>query len=286
MAAIALAAEVLRRRHPDEDLVVGSFAADHLIADEPAFTSAVTRAVAAARHDYLVAIGIAPDEPSTAFGYIRVGAGGPVAGVEPVEDFVEKPSPGVAAGYLAAGGYLWNAGMYLCRAERLRELLRRYQPALAAGIEEIAAAWDGPERAEVLERVWPGLPAIAIDHALSEPLSRDGGVAVVPADLGWSDIGDWDAIATALPEPSPVQAPPSGGRGAVRVLGPAGSADRVRAYGAEGSVVVPGEATVVVLGIPGAVVVNTGDAILVTTRDRAQHLKQVVDDLPREGPLR
>lgn len=279
MAAIALAAEVLLRRHGDEDLVVGSFAADHLIADERAFAAAVAAAVRAARGDRLVAIGIRATSPSTAFGYIRTGDALPDSAGEAlaVERFVEKPDRDTAEEYLAAGRHLWNAGMYLVRARRLRECVERFVPDLAAGVAEIAAAWDTPQRQAVLERVWPGLPAVSIDHAISEPLSAEGGVAVVPADLGWNDIGDWDAVARIL------TAGAAGDR--VRRVDTTvlrGTGEQVHAHDSPGSLVAPGDATVVLLGIPDAVVVNTGDAILVTTREQAQHLKHAVDGLPEQ----
>src|SRR5699024_6443401 len=172
------------------------------------------------------------------FGYLRTGA--PIGGAGTpegpeclaVEEFVEKPSRSVAAEYLATGRYLWNAGMYLVRATRLREHLHRFAPELAAAIDELAAAWDTPERLGVLERVWPGLPAISIDHAISEPLSREGGVVVVPADLGWSDIGDWDAIAAGRSRPATGDTLAEAAPGPT-VLGEPGSTARVHVHDSE-----------------------------------------------------
>lgn len=265
MPAIALGAAVLQRRYPREDLVVGSFAADHVITNTENFAGALESAVAQAREGEVVTIGITPTHGSTAYGYIRPGEELTSAALR-VEAFVEKPDAGNAADYVESG-YLWNAGMYVARASVLLEALERYRPELAAGVAAVAEAWDTPQRREVLEEVWPTLEAISIDHAIAEPLAEAGGVAVVPADLGWSDVGDWDAIATIH----------SGGDAdAVTVLG---EADRALVLDSPGAVIAPHQKQVVVVGIEGAVVIETGDAILVTTRERAQEVKDAVEQL-------
>lgn len=270
MAAIGLAAAVIRRRHGD--VVVGSFAADHVITRPEALAAAVREAVAAAAAGYLVTIGIAADHPATAFGYIRAGeplgvAGAPTA--RRVRAFTEKPDAATAAAYLATGEYRWNAGMFVVRAAVLLDLLARHRPALHAGVEAIAAAWDTPERDAVLAERWEGLERIAIDHALAEPVAAEGGVAVVPADMGWDDVGDFASVAPLLPR-----------RGGAAVLGDA----PVLARDSDDAVVVArGGRTVALLGVPGVVVVDTGDALLVTTRERAQEVKHVVDDLSANG---
>ena len=112
--------------------------------------------------------------------------------------FTEKPDAETATAYLATGEYRWNAGMFIVRARVLLDHLAAQLPTLAAGLQEIAAAWDGPDRAEVLDRVWPGLTKIAIDHAIAEPVAAAGGVAVVPGDFTWDDIGDFDSLAQLL----------------------------------------------------------------------------------------
>lgn len=270
MAAIGLAAAVLSHRHPDADLVVGSFAADHVITQTEAFATALRTAVDAARHDLVATIGIEADHPSTAFGYIETGdAVDGVPGALAVRAFTEKPDAETAAAYLATGRYRWNAGMYVARTSVLLGHLRRFQPLMHAGLNEIARAWDGPGRDDVLARVWPTLTRIAIDHAISEPLAAEGGIAVVPADLGWSDVGDWRSLAELI-EPD----------GGARVLG---DGRLVRGLGSEGALVVPASGReVVVLGLPDVVVVDTPDVLLVSTRAHAQDVKKVVDALAAE----
>lgn len=269
MAAIGLAAAVLCER--EGDVVVGSFAADHVIRGE-GFADAVAQAVEAARAGYVTTVGIRAAGPSTAFGYIRSGAPLGVAGAPDarhVAGFTEKPDARTAAAYLATGEYSWNAGMFVTRAEVLLGHLERLHPTLHDGLRAIAAAWDTDRRHEVLERVWPGLLRIAIDHAIAEPVAAEGGVAVVPAAFEWDDVGDFASLATLLPQAA----------NGTRVLG---DADDVLALDAPGATVVAGDGRLVaVLGIPDAVVVATPDALLVTTRDRAQDVKALVDEVRR-----
>ncbi len=256
MAAIGLAAAILHERHGD--VVVGSFAADHVVRDEAAFRTAVRSAEEVAAAGYVTTIGIQPTEPSSAFGYIE--EGGPLPGLpgRAVVRFVEKPDRALAAEYLAGGRHLWNAGIFVMRTGVLLGALADLHPELAHGLARIAAAWDGPGRAEVLAEVWPTLDRMVIDRAIAEPLGELGRVAVVPADMGWSDIGDFAALAELGDRPPTL------------------------AVGADGAWVHAGK-PVAVVGIPDAVVVETAEAILVTTRDHAQDVKAVVDQL--DGPL-
>jgi mannose-1-phosphate guanylyltransferase len=273
-AAICLAAAVIGRRDPDA--VVGSFASDHVIRVPEAFHAAIREAVAVARQGYVVTIGIQADHPSTAFGYIRAGAALDVTGAPSariVEKFVEKPDAMTASEYLAEGNYRWNAGMFIARADVLLAQLAATKPDLRAGLDEIAAAWDTPQREEVLERVWPGLEKIAIDYAVAEPAAAAGRVAVVPGDFGWDDVGDFAALHGL------VDASGDTPEKAVRVLGDG----EVLVQDSTGLVIPNSGRVVAVLGLDDVVVVDTPDALLVTTRDRAQDVKLVVEQLKARG---
>ena len=264
MAAIGLAAAMVERRDPDA--LIGSFAADHVIADADSFRACVAEAAAVAGTGQLVTIGIAPVRPSTGFGYIHLGErldGFPTA--HAVAEFVEKPDAARAEQYVESGEYRWNAGMFVARASVLLDLLAIEHPDLAAGLREIASA---PDR---LDQVWPGLTKIAIDHAVAEPAAAAGRVAVVPAGFDWEDIGDFAALSDLLPD---------AGDGAVKVLG---AADAVLALGSSGFVVPDAGRTIAVLGVPDVVVVDTGDALLVTTKAHAQDVKSVVEALKASG---
>jgi mannose-1-phosphate guanylyltransferase len=264
MAAIGLAAARLERRHPDA--LIGSFAADHVIADAAGFRSCVETAVRVADQGYLVTIGIEPDRPATGFGYIQVGEPLGGTGANLVRSFVEKPDLPTAERYLATGEYRWNAGMFVAGASVLLDLLAQTRPELAAGLRAIAAD-PGllPER-------WPSLEKIAIDHAVAEPAADAGRVAVVPGAFDWDDVGDFHSLAGLLPE--------SARQPGIRVLG---DDSLVRALDATGLVVAAAGRTVAVVGLDDVVVVDTGDAVLVTTLARAQDVKGLVDALNADG---
>ncbi|WP_309134633.1 mannose-1-phosphate guanylyltransferase [Cellulomonas sp.] len=271
MAAIGLAAAVLLERH-GPDVVLGSFAADHVISGTDVFGATVREAVEAARAGYVVTVGIEASGPSTAFGYVRAGdpLGVPGApGARHVDGFTEKPDAATAAEYLATGRYSWNAGMFVVRAAVLLGHLAAQLPALHDGLRRIASAWDGPERDARLADTWPTLTRIAIDHAIAEPVAAAGGVAVVPGGFGWDDVGDFASLGALLAD----------GAGDATLGDPAA----VLRLDAPGSVVVGGGRTVSVVGVPDAVVVDTPDAVLVTTRAHAQQVKGAVDAWRERG---
>jgi mannose-1-phosphate guanylyltransferase len=263
MAAIGLGAALLERRDPEA--VMGSFAADHVVSDPEAFAEVVRLAAEVARDDWLVTLGIKPTHPSTAFGYMLVGE--PLTehpGAHVVAGFVEKPAIDQADEYLASGRYRWNAGMFVVRPGVLLDLLAQWHPAFAAQLREIAA---DPTR---LEDLWPTLPEIALDHAVAEPASDVGRVAVVPAAIGWEDIGDFDSLSHLL----------EADLGHLTVLGEGAC---VRGVDSSGLVVAGTGRVISVVGLDDIVVVDTPDALLVTRRDRAQDVKQVVSRLRQDG---
>ncbi|MFL6062011.1 MAG: mannose-1-phosphate guanylyltransferase, partial [Marmoricola sp.] len=153
MAAIGLAAAIIERTDPDA--VMGSFAADHVIADPEAFRACVAEAAEVARTGLLVTIGIEPDGPSTGFGYIRLAERlEGFATAHAVGAFVEKPDAATAAAYVDSGDYRWNAGMFVARASVVLDLLAAEHPDLARDLRAIAA-----DRSRI-EELWPGLTKI------------------------------------------------------------------------------------------------------------------------------
>jgi mannose-1-phosphate guanylyltransferase len=201
-----------------------------------------------------------PTSPTTAYGYIETGE--PLgSGALTVLRFVEKPGVETAQTYVASGRFQWNAGMFVTRVDVLLRHLRDQQPRLHEGLAQIAADWNGPAHEDTLARVWPTLTRIAIDHAIAEPVAAAGGVACVPADFGWDDLGDFAALARLLPD------------AAVRV---SGDAQLVAAVDSSG-LVVTGDRAVTLLGVHDVVVVDTGDAVLVTTAAHAQRVRAARD---------
>jgi len=286
MAAIGLAAAVIAHRH-GRDAIVGSFAADHTVADRASFAGAVRQAALLAEQGWVVTIGIEATGPSTAFGYIHAGDPTNMPGAPDglrVLGFTEKPDADTAAAYLATGDYRWNAGMFMARTGVLLDHLAELRPQLAAGIEAIAAAWDTPEREEVLAERWPALEKIAIDHAIAEPVAAAGGVATVPVSMGWNDVGGFDALTELVASRTEGLADGARVLDGVDASAPEAPRADVRAIGSDGALIAPTSGrTVVLLGVPGAVVVDTPDALLVTTPEHAQDVKGVVDALRAAG---
>ncbi|MSS83744.1 NTP transferase domain-containing protein [Actinomycetaceae bacterium WB03_NA08] len=242
MAAIGLAVYRLAEEFGD-DCIVGSFAADHVIEDEQEFVAAVNNAIEGAAQNYLTTIGITPAEPSTAFGYIEPGS--EIApSVYAAQRFVEKPEKDVAEEY-CRNGFLWNAGMFVMRAGLLREGLAQMLPQMDRGLAKLSS---GPVDAAA----WNTLPRIAIDYALAEPMAAQGRVAVTPGNCGWSDIGDFKALADIA--------------------------------GVEGTgVFTRSKKHVVTVGLSDVAVIDTDDALLVIDLHQAQKVKQVVDHLKETG---
>ena len=271
-AAIGLAAAILVRREPD--VIIGSFAADHVIKDSRGFRRAVAESVAAARAGYIATIGITPTEPAIGFGYIHCaepmainGAPNAVAG----NSFVEKPDLATAEGYVASGDYLWNGGMFIARADVLLAQLGESDPKLLEGLTALAEAWDTPRRGAVVDKVWPGLTKIAIDYTVAEPAAVAGRLVVVPGDFDWDDVGDFASIAKLH----------SGGRKSDLAI--LGENARVLADASTGVVISQGGRLISLIGVTDIVVVDTPDALLVTTTANAQRVKAVVDALKLSG---
>jgi Mannose-1-phosphate guanylyltransferase len=272
-AAIGLAAAILVRREPE--VIVGSFAADHVISDVRSFRRAVEQAVVVADAGYIATVGITPTEAAIGFGYIHCGEPLGIPGAPRalrVESFVEKPDAGTAEVYLESGEHLWNGGMFVARADVLLDQMRQSQPELVAALEELAAAWDDPTtRGPAVDRLWPGLTKIAIDYSVAEPAAAAGRLAVIPGAFDWDDVGDFASIAKLH----------AGGR--KNDLAILGENARVLADASSGIVVTRSDRVISLVGVRDIIVVDTPDALLVTTTANAQRVKSVVDALKLSG---
>lgn len=245
--AIALA--MSRVRATDPAAVVAVLPADQRVDDDDAFRAALRAAAAAAHEGPLVTLGIRPDHASTRFGYIEVGERRGEGPALAVRRFVEKPGEGEARRYAASGAFLWNAGIFVWRADSFWRELLRAAPDLARAVERVAAG-DGA--------AWEQAPRLSIDYALME---RAGEVAVVPLDAGWDDVGGWDAV---------VRLAERGDAGPARLVPTAGEP-------AVGSVVLAiGEATTpraILIGDQPQLVVSGPQGILVAPRGGADRVK-------------
>ncbi len=277
LAAIALATALIARQDPDA--IVGAFAADHDVADPAALLHAVGTASQAARSGRLVTIGIEPTRPETGFGYIertddvvahdgRTPEPGPGSVAYAATRFHEKPNAERAAEYLATGRYLWNASMFIFSAGTLLANLDRYQPALSIAVHRIADAWETPDREPVMADVWAGISTINIDEGIMEPAAADGQVAVVPAEFGWSDVGDWHGLGELIEHDG---------------LGNSVRGDFLQLETRDSVVWSETGRIVALIGMDNVVVVDTEDALLVIDRSRAQDVRRVVDELKAQA---
>jgi mannose-1-phosphate guanylyltransferase len=266
--ALAIGLAAVHLAHRDPAAVLGVLPADHHIADEPGLAATVERAFAVAEHDQVICtIGIRPTRPETGFGYLEIDAAITGGDVAPVKAFVEKPAVATAQAYVAGGRHLWNAGMFFARADKILDDIRRLLPETAAVLDAIADALaQSPQAADAAAaRLYPTAPSISFDHGVMEHTT---GVVVIPADLGWNDVGSWAALRDVLGTDAEGNT----------VIGDAVVID------AGNNVIATEPGTVVaVIGVNDLVVVQSGDAVVVLPRSRAQEVRRVVDELARRG---
>ena len=246
----------------DAEAVMLVLPSDHVVDKPGAFRDAVVSGLAAAGDGALVSFGITPERAETGYGYIRRGApwkGAP--GCFQVARFVEKPDAATAQAYLDDGGYDWNSGIFLFRAARYLEELAGACPEIARACRR---AVDGCNRnansSALMATPSPACPSLSIDHAVMEPSER---AAVVPVDMGWSDVGSWTSL-WAIGDKD--------GQGNLL------SGD-VLVHDVQDSLIRADDRLVAAVGIADLVVVATADAVLVTRRDRAQEVKEIVEVL-------
>lgn len=263
--ALGLAALHLNRINPDSIMIV--LAADHSIRKTDDFLGVLKKAAKAAEQDYLVTIGIKPIRPETGYGYIKAGdilEGARDEGVCKVEKFVEKPDLETAKEYVKNGRYYWNSGMFVWKTRTFLREIEKHQPALYAGLAQIQRSLGNGKEGDVAQEVFRGLASVSVDYAVMEKTDR---AAVVPADIGWSDVGSWSALDEVAERDS------SGNI----VLG------NVIDIGSHDSVIYAEKRLVATIGLKDAIVVDTPDATLVCSKDRAQDVKKVVDELKKRG---
>lgn len=263
--AIGLGALQVRARDPDGIMVVVT--ADHHIADVPAFQRALRAAVEVAASGRLVTLGIEPTFPSTGYGYIQRGERlGSREGLDVyhVERFTEKPDPAAAQAFLDSGAYSWNSGMFVWRASTILAEFERQMPALYAQLCEIEAALGTGDEGAVLERVWAGVAKETIDYGIME---HAAGVAVLPVQIGWNDIGSWQTLMDLLDADE---------EGNV-VTGDAVTLDT------HDTLIYSPNRLVATIGLEGLIVVDTGDALLVCRKEASQRVREVVEALRARG---
>ena len=260
--AIALAAAWLQQQERavgrETDPVMVVLPADHVIRQPEAFRAALSQAVTAAEAGRLVTFGITPDRPDTGFGYIK--ADGDEAPLT-VERFTEKPDAATAEQFLAEGGYYWNAGIFVWRAGAILDEVRHHLPDVAAVLDRIVTEWgDAAPNQAVVERHFPDMPDISIDYGVLEK-SRE--VALVLCDIGWSDVGSWDAVHEIAHHDA---------------NGNALQGETI-AIDCHNSLIHGNQRLVAAVGVRDLCVVETADAVLIAPRGQTQRVREVVETL-------
>jgi mannose-1-phosphate guanylyltransferase len=231
--------------------------ADHRVADAPSFRSALETAIAAAEEsDRVLALGVVPRWAETGYGYLELDRSASPTGapLRRVARFKEKPDRAQAEAFLAAGNYLWNAGIFVFRGDTLLRFLAEFEPELAFGLEALA------EERERLAELYPALKSISIDYAVMERL---GELHTLGLDCGWSDLGSWAALAEVRPQD-----------GAGNVV-----EGDVVAIDARDNLLFAEQGTIAVVGVAGLAVVRTADAVLVLPLERAQEVRAILQRL-------
>jgi mannose-1-phosphate guanylyltransferase/mannose-6-phosphate isomerase len=260
--AVAVAAELVRERNPQAAVLV--LAADHVLRDVGAFKSACKEAAAAAHEGFIVTFGIKPTCPATSYGYIRPGPK-MNGGAARIEAFVEKPDAATAATYVGEN-YLWNSGNFAFRAEVMSNELNRFEPEIAAAAKLAVGAIERDlDFLRLPAEPFHRAPKKSIDYAVMERTDR---AAVVPVDLGWSDVGSWSAVWDLLQRD----------RDGNAAIGPA-------MFQNSRNSLVRSEDRILtaVLGVDNIVVITTPDAVLVTSREHAEQVKHLVENLKAQN---
>ncbi|MFJ3521386.1 mannose-1-phosphate guanylyltransferase/mannose-6-phosphate isomerase [Pseudomonas sp. NPDC090203] len=267
-AAVAAAALQLQETRGDDACML-VLAADHLIQDQAAFAAAVNNAVSLATQGWLVTFGIQPTYPETGFGYIEADAGTRLDAGQKVARFVEKPNLETARSYVSAGNYYWNSGMFCFRVGTVLDELRAHAPdvvdAVVQTIEGSRLSTAKGYACRALDAdAFARVPDISIDYALME---RSAKVATIPCDIGWSDIGSWNAVSELTGEDE------NGNRFEGEVL----------SHGSRNNYVNSEERLTALVGVSDLLVVDTPDALLITNKEHAQDVKHIVQQLKSGG---
>ena len=259
--AIALAAHLAVAQDRDAQLLV--LPADHLVRNEAGFVEAVKLAAAASEKGAVVTFGVTPTRPETGYGYIEVGEGG-APGVQPIRAFVEKPDREHARAYVASGRHLWNCGVFILGAQNALAELEKNNPDLVATVAESILEGRSDLDFFRIGDAFLRCPDVSFDVAVMEKTAR---AAVLPVDVGWSDIGSWESVLNAF-----------------RLDGRGNHfAGDVLAVDVRDTLVHARHRLVSALGVDRLIIVETADALMVADRDRAQDVAALVARLKDSG---
>ncbi len=267
--AIGYAAVIIEQLDPGAIMLV--LPADHHIADEGRFLKAIDAATEVAGKDLLVTLGIRPNRPETGYGYIKIGSGLPeeilrqLRGYDAfyVTAFTEKPDRETAELYLLDGGYFWNSGMFVWRAAAILAEIERHIPKLYKGLDRLRRSLEEGDKGSI-KKIYSHFEALSIDYGVME---KSDNVALIPVDIGWSDVGSWQALDEIMEKDS---------NGNI-VLGDCVPVDT------QNSLLWGGKRLIATVGLEDMVVVDTPDALFACRKDRSQDVRKVVDLLKAHG---
>jgi mannose-1-phosphate guanylyltransferase / mannose-6-phosphate isomerase len=269
--AIGLMAKIISSKNADAVMAV--FPADHVVSDPQNFMKVLQKAETLAQKDFLVTLGIPPTKPETGFGYLKQGT--EIKGFEEtyhVEQFVEKPDLSTAKKYLKTGTYFWNCGVFIWKATTLLEELERHATEIYSQLDTLIDCMQisKGKRAPHLElnekgcEIFSSLPSLSIDYAVMEKSSK---VVLVPANIGWNDVGAWNALDDVCEKDS-----------TGNIL-----TGNVLARDCNNSIVHGHKRLIAILGLKDTIVVDTQDALLVCAKDKSQDVKMLVESLNEKG---
>lgn len=264
-ACIAYAALALKKKYDDAVMVV--LPSDHYIHDVVNFRNTLSMVCTMAEDtDKLFTIGIKPTFPATGYGYIKYdpSALNVTTQAFDVEEFVEKPNFDKAKTYMESGRYLWNSGMFIWRASTILDSFKRYLPRLYKTLMGLYRFIGTENENKVIEEIYPQLQNISIDYGI---LERSDEVMVVTGNFGWNDVGSWDAL------------------GAIFPVDESGNIVKAKHIGinTRNSIIYSGDRLITTIGINSLIIADTEDALLICTKDNAQDVRKIVDELKRRN---
>lgn len=250
----------------DPQAIIAMVSSDHVVNKVTNYQNTFNNAFNFVKKNpkYLLTIGIKPESPHTGYGYIKIGQKINKSSAHKVEEFVEKPNLETAQKYLKSGKYLWNAGYFVFRADSMIEMFEKYAPKIYSGLKEILSAINTINEKEVIQKEFEKFDKIPIDTAIAEKAEN---IAVIPADLGWSDVGSWTSLYDLLKNDKDE---------IVKRGHHIGVGDKNCLFFA-------GDKLLATVGLEDIIIVDTADVTLVCHKDKAQDVKSLIEKLKQKG---
>ena len=270
--AMAMLTGALFAMSKDPEAILINDAADHVIVDEKEFLRLMELAAeVSSDYEHLVAVGITPTFPSTAFGYIKVGEEWKKMGrdsIFKVANFTEKPNEATARAFISSGKYFWNANHYVWSAKALVNAFERYMPAMLSTAEKLIKAQSTKEFVDALPEAYQQAESISVDYAISEKADN---LLLIPGDFGWDDIGEWKVVYDLADKDTNKNA----------VLGE--GEKKTVLVNSSGNLIHTDKRLVATVGLDNMIVVDTGEILLICPQSQSQNVKKIVEQLKKDN---